>query len=85
MPNPKIGKNVTIVIPEEIIEEIDRISKKRKMKKAAIYRMMLEVGIDCHKDMEKLGIIAAVDFAHYVKTSVSKRLKSQGPKQMSLL
>ena len=35
-----------------------------------VYRMMLEIGIDMHKDMESIGIIAAVDFTYYCKEAL---------------
>lgn len=81
----KIGKPVTIILPEEMTEEIARIAKKRKMCSAEVFRMMVDLGTSVHRDMEKVGIIAAVDFAYFVKKSVKERMADTGNKQMSLL
>jgi len=83
--NPRIGKPVTIILPEKMTEEIARIAKKRGMKNAEVFRMMVDLGISVHKDMEKMGIIAAVDFAYFVKKSVRERMADKGNKQMSLI
>ena len=63
-------KAVTILLTDEIISEVARIAKKRDMPKANVYRMMLELGIEMHKDMESVGIVAAVDFAYYCKEAL---------------
>lgn len=79
------GKTVTFVIPYEVEDEITRIAERRKISKAQVYRMMLDAGVQCHKDMEKVGLIQAVDFIYYVKKAVRDKLASNGSKQMSLL
>ena len=66
----KAMKAVNMMLTHEIISEVERIAKKRNMSKAMVYRMMLEIGIDMHKDMESVGIIAAVDFAYYCKEAL---------------
>lgn len=81
----RIGKPVTLIIPEEMKEEIARIAKKRKMNSSEVFRMMVDLGTSVHRDMEKVGIIAAVDFAYFVKKSVRERMADKGNKQMSLL
>jgi len=70
--NPKIdGKPVTVIITSKQQEEIARISKRRGIPKSEIYRMLLDVGIEMHKDMEKIGIITAVDFLYYCKQAIT--------------
>ena len=66
----KAMKAVNMMLTHEIISEVERIAKKRNMPKANVYRMMLELGIDMHKDMESVGIVAAVDFAYYCKEAL---------------
>lgn len=66
----KAMKAVNMMLTHEIISEVERIAKKRNMSKAMVYRMMLEIGIDMHKDMESIGIIAAVDFTYYCKEAL---------------
>ncbi len=62
--------------------EIDRISKKRNMSQAKVIRMLIGVGIEAHKDMEKLGIIGIVDLAYYVKEAI--RTKASTGRQLTL-
>lgn len=79
------GKPVTLKVPAEILAEIDRISKKRKMSKADTYRMMLEIGIELHQDLEKVGLVAAVDFAYYCRQAIKAQVdKIAGGKQLTL-
>lgn len=71
-----IGPTVCMKLPNELISEVARISKKRGMTKADVYRMLLDVGLSMHQDMEKIGIITAVDFLYYCKQA----LKAQNDK-----
>lgn len=85
---PKIGrkKAISVTLPPEMISEVERVAKKRNMAKAAVYQMMIDLGLDVHRDMERVGIIPMVDFAHYVKTTVREKLEKTGRgKQMELL
>ena len=66
----KAMKAVNMMLSHEIISEVERIAKKRNMSTAMVYRMMLEIGTGMHKDMESIGIIAAVDFAYYCKEAL---------------
>lgn len=77
-------KSLTFTVEQEILDEISRISKKRKMSKAAVYRMILDIGIDCHKDMERVGIIQMVDFGYFVKSAVKEKLKKGTGRQLHL-
>lgn len=61
-------------ILESDFQEIDRIATRRKMSQAHVIRMLVGVGIECHNDMEKLGLIGVVDFVYFVKEA----LKNQG-------
>lgn len=79
------GVPINIWVTPEMKEEIDRIAAKRRITKTEVCRMMMDLGIDCHKDMEKMGVIAAVDFAYFVKKSVKEKVASAGFKQMNLI
>ena len=70
------GKLVSIKMPDNLIDEVERIAKKRKMTRAEVYRMMVELGTEIHRDMEKVGVVAAVDFIYYCKQA----LKTQNDK-----
>lgn len=78
-------KVVSIRIPVWMEDEIERISKKRKIPKTQVYRMLLDVGIQCHSDLEKVGLIPAMDFCHYIKTAVKEKISHSGKRQLSLI
>lgn len=80
-----IGPTVCMKLPPELISEVARIAKKRGMAKAEVYRMLLDVGVSMHQDMEKVGIIAAVDFIFYCKQALkNQNEKVAKDKQLSL-
>jgi len=75
----------SLYIPVEFKEEVERIAHKRDISQQKVYRMMLEVGLSFHKDMEKVGVIAAVDFVYYAKKSMKEILKSKKPIQLEII
>ena len=79
------SKTMTVRVPLILTSEIERIAKKRKITSAHVIRMCLELGVDCHKDMEKLGLIGVVDFTYYVTKALRDNLASIKGKQLSLL
>ena len=72
---------LSIRIPVRILKEADRIAEKRKLSQAEVLRICLDVGVECHKDMESLGLIGVVDFLYYIRESIKKSAKG---KQLSL-
>ena len=85
IPEEKKMITITFRVPREMDAELDRIAAKRKVPKSQVYRMMFDLGIDCYQDFERVGIVSAVDFIHFVKTSVSERLKQvEKKKQLNL-
>ncbi len=81
----KDGIQISLYITRRQKEEIERIALKRDMSQHHIIRMMLELGIDCHKDLERIGLIKAIDFSYYVKHAVKEKIASNGPKQTSFI
>jgi hypothetical protein len=79
------SKTITTRIPLSITDEIERIAKKRGLSSADVIRMCLDLGVECHKDMEKLGLIGVVDFTYYVTKALRDNLASIKGKQLSLL
>jgi len=75
---------MSLGLPEDFKREIERISKKRDMSQQKVILMMLDLGIEIHKEMEKVGIVAAVDFLYFVKKTMKERLKSNKPIQLEL-
>lgn len=67
------GKSVTLIIENTAINSIERIAQKRNMTKSEVYRMMIDLGVSLHNDMEKVGIVGLLDFAYYVKKTISEK------------
>ncbi len=74
-------QGISARIPHTDWLEVNRIADKRKMSQAQVVRMLVGVGIECHKDMESLGLIGVVDFVYYVKEAM--KLKGKG-RQLNL-
>lgn len=64
-------------LPIEDYEQVKRIATKRKMSEAEVIRMLIGVGIECHKDMENIGLIGVVDLVYYVKESMKNQAKGR--------
>lgn len=78
-------KPMTVRLPIALVNEIERISVKRGIPTSQVARMCLDLGVECHKDMEKVGLIGVVDFAYYVSKALKDNLSSIKGKQLSLL
>lgn len=78
----ELTRQVHVRVTPTIKEEIERIAVKRKMSEAQVARMLLEVGAECHKDMERIGLIGVVDLLYYVKQSIKEKAKG---KQLKLI
>lgn len=78
-------RQVGFYLPVEMIAEIDRVARKRRMNKTQVYKMMIDLGLQCHRDMEKVGIIAAVDFSYFVRKALKDRLKAEKNIQLKLI
>ncbi len=79
------NKSVLVIMPVSTKAEVQRIAKKRKATQQQVFRMLLELGIEVHKDMEKVGVIKAVDFAYYVKKAVKEKMEKAGPHQTTII
>jgi predicted DNA-binding protein len=65
--------SISARLPLSDHEEIVRIAKKRGMTQAQVIRMIIGVGLECHRDMENLGLIGVVDFVYYVKEAMKQK------------
>lgn len=57
--------------------EVNRIAEKRKMSQSQVLRMLVGVGLECHKDMESLGLIGVIDMVYYVKEAIKGQSKGR--------
>jgi hypothetical protein len=73
--------SITARLPKSDFEEIERIAAKRGLSLNQVVKMLVGVGVECHKDMESVGLIGVVDFLYYVKQSMKK---SKAGKQLIL-
>ena len=68
---------VSARIPRSDYDQVRRIAKNRRMFEAQVIRMLIGVGVECHKDMENLGLIGVVDLVYYVKESIKGQAKGR--------
>jgi len=80
----KIQK-VLVHMPTSTKLEVERIAKKRKASQQQVFRMLLELGIEVHRDMEKVGVIKAVDFSYYVRRAVKEKMEKSGAMQTNII
>lgn len=74
--------HVHVRVTPSLKAEIVRIATKRKMKESEVARMLLDVGLECHKDLERLGLIGVMDLVYFVKESIKEKAKG---KQLKLM
>lgn len=67
------SKALSVRIPMREWEEIERIAKKRNMSHNKVIGMLLSVGAECHKDMERLGVIGIIDMTYYIREKLKER------------
>jgi len=66
-------QGITIRLSRSEFAEAQRISAKRNISLNQTLRMLVGVGIECHKDMEKIGLIGVIDMAYYVKQAMASK------------
>lgn len=81
----KLETHIRLGVTADQKSEVERIALKRDMSQQKVLRMMIDVGLECHRDMEKLGIIRAVDFAYYVKKALNERMSQNGKRQLEII
>lgn len=78
------GQNLNIRFRQDQIDEIYRIAAKRKMKKVDVVRMMLDAGLGCHKDLERVGLIQLFDLVSWAKEASKEKAKEYEATQLEL-
>lgn len=73
----KIGRKVTVTLPEEILAEIEKIAERFDLSKAEASRFLIETGLDTYKSFQLLGVVKLAEVAKKVK----KKLKESKEKQ----
>ena len=88
MAQKKIGPYLGLKIPQETKDEIDRIAERRGMTRSDVVRMCLDVGLMMHKDLERVGLIQAMDgaqaFVRWCRGALEQRLQDETGYQMDL-
>lgn len=70
-------QNISARVPHSDWLEVNRIAEKRKMSQSQVLRMLVGVGLECHKDMESLGLIGVIDMVYYVKEAIKGQSKGR--------
>lgn len=88
MAQRKIGPFLGLKIPQETMDDIDRIAQKRGMTRSDVVRMCLDVGLMMHKDLERVGLIQTMDgiqdFVRWCRGAFQRRLEDETGYQMDL-
>lgn len=65
--------SITARITTADYKEVQRIAVSRKVSEAEVIRILMRVGVEAHKDMERLGLIGIIDLAYYVKEAIKRQ------------
>jgi len=75
----RIGIQIRLTVTEEQERRIARLAKKYGLKKAQVYRNMIDVGLDLHDDLEKMGFGKLMVFTDKVQEIFKEwRMSRQG-------
>lgn len=66
------GKNMNLVVPTEILELVETVSKRHNIKEAQALRSLLFLGFDVYKDLEKFGIPQTIGFTQKLQSKLKK-------------
>jgi len=64
MKSERNNKKLQMYVSERLIDDIEAIMKKRDMSRSQAVRMILELGLDVHHDLSRLGLVKMVDMVH---------------------
>jgi len=71
------GSNVHIIIPDDLLKELDRIAKRDKSTRSEVIRRFLGAGVEFYTDFERVGIVrlneVMIRMSKTVKRSVGQQ------------
>jgi len=72
-----LGKEKTDIklqvwVSERMKEEINDIKDKRGMSQSEVTRMLLDLGLEVHRDLSRVGIVRLVDMIYRLKTALKE-------------
>ena len=67
------GQIVTVKLDQEMVEELDRLSKRLDLKRNQFIRNLLGMGLDIVHGYERIGVVKLVE----VKRRANKAVKSE--------
>lgn len=66
------GKQISIIIPDDLLKEVDRIAKRTGKKRADAIRTLLYFGCDIYSDFENVGIVSLAEVIHKAIKKIKK-------------
>lgn len=66
----KIGRKITVTVPDEILLEIENIAERLDLSKAEVSRLLIETGLDTYNFFQLFGIVRLAEVAKKVKTKL---------------
>ena len=53
----RIGKQIALTVTEEQQEKVAKIAKRHNLKRAQVYRKMMDLGLGVYDNLEKVGVV----------------------------
>jgi len=71
------GSNVHIIIPDDLLRELDRIAKRDKSTRSEVIRRFLGAGVDFYTDFERVGLVKLNEVMSRVNTTIKRSIGQQ--------
>jgi len=75
------GHSVHLIIPNELLSEIDRIAERQGLTRSDIMRRFLDVGVEFFTDFEKIGVVKVSEVFERIKATFHEN-KNIGQKRL---
>jgi len=71
------GQNVHIIVPDEMLSEIDRIAKRQGFTRSETIRTLVECGSEIYRDFEKIGVVRMSEIMKRAKKTILQNVGQQ--------
>jgi len=71
------GYNVHIIVPNDLLAEIDRIAKRQGLTRSETIRILTDCGVTVYKDFEKVGVVRISEMFSRMKKIMQKGVGQQ--------
>jgi hypothetical protein len=71
------GERITIVMPYELLDEVDRIAKRCKLTRSEMIRNMLDISSGLYRKYEAVGFVKFYEMTEKLKETVNRSVGQQ--------